>query len=277
MHAALAARIRHDDLPVRLIAPAFTLGVSDGQLNGTDRMRYSLIGRELVNDNTDMHLAGQRRRRRRRRRRLRQAAGRHARRHPRAQRARRCSSPTARSSRASTRRPASASTSSPRSSSPATPTPRCALASRCTPAPARAAAAACSRTTPCRRSSPCSAWSRCTWSRRRPTIRGASKEFPDELVDCLVTMTEKGIRPRDIVTPASLRNALTVTIAMGGSTNVALHSVEIARAAGHRPLDGRDHPAGVQRALPSPAGAGEHAPVRRCTRWSTSTRRAASR
>jgi dihydroxy-acid dehydratase len=45
-------------------------------------------------------------------------------------------------------------------------------------------------------------------------------------------MTTKGIRPRDIVTPASLRNALTVTIAMGGSTNVLLHSVEIARAAG---------------------------------------------
>jgi dihydroxy-acid dehydratase len=45
-------------------------------------------------------------------------------------------------------------------------------------------------------------------------------------------MTEAGIRPRDIVTPASLRNAITVAIAMGGSTNVALHSVEIARAAG---------------------------------------------
>ena len=42
----------------------------------------------------------------------------------------------------------------------------------------------------------------------------------------------RGIRPRDIVTPASLRNALTVAIALGGSTNVALHSVEIARAAG---------------------------------------------
>src|SRR4051812_47105946 len=53
---ALAERIHADDLPVRLIAPAFTAGVSDGQLNGTDRMRYSLIGRELVNDTTDMHL-----------------------------------------------------------------------------------------------------------------------------------------------------------------------------------------------------------------------------
>jgi dihydroxy-acid dehydratase len=57
-------------------------------------------------------------------------------------------------------------------------------------------------------------------------------DFPDQLVDCLVAMTKAGIRPRDIVTPASLRNALTVVIAMGGSTNVALHSVELARAAG---------------------------------------------
>jgi dihydroxy-acid dehydratase len=57
-------------------------------------------------------------------------------------------------------------------------------------------------------------------------------EFPEQLVDCLATMTSTGIRPRDIVTPTSLRNALTVAIAMGGSTNVMLHSVEIARAAG---------------------------------------------
>jgi dihydroxy-acid dehydratase len=57
-------------------------------------------------------------------------------------------------------------------------------------------------------------------------------EFPSELVDCLLTMASRDIRPRDIVTPASLRNALTVAIAMGGSTNVMLHSVEIARAAG---------------------------------------------
>src|SRR5262249_12299549 len=56
VHEALANRIVDDDLPVRLIAPAFTLGVSDGQLNGTDRMRYSLTSRELVNDSTESHL-----------------------------------------------------------------------------------------------------------------------------------------------------------------------------------------------------------------------------
>src|SRR5205823_1023899 len=58
------------------------------------------------------------------------------------------------------------------------------------------------------------------------------EHFPGELVDCLVTLTARDIHPRDIVTPTSLRNALTVAMAMGGSTNVMLHSVEIARAAG---------------------------------------------
>src|ERR1700753_4096804 len=33
VQAAMSQRIASEDLPVRLIAPAFTLGVSDGQLN----------------------------------------------------------------------------------------------------------------------------------------------------------------------------------------------------------------------------------------------------
>ena len=57
VQAALHRRIAEDDLPVRLIAPAFTLGVSDGQLNGTPQMRFSLVGRELVHDVADVHLA----------------------------------------------------------------------------------------------------------------------------------------------------------------------------------------------------------------------------
>src|SRR5262249_17975208 len=44
-------------LPVRLIPPAFTIGVSDGQLNGTERMRYSLTGREVVHDSACLHLS----------------------------------------------------------------------------------------------------------------------------------------------------------------------------------------------------------------------------
>ncbi len=57
VQAACHRRVTQDDLPVRLIPPAFTLGVSDGQLNGTPQMRFSLIGRELVHDVADVHLA----------------------------------------------------------------------------------------------------------------------------------------------------------------------------------------------------------------------------
>jgi dihydroxy-acid dehydratase len=53
---ALSERIQRDELSIRLIAPAYTIGVSDGQLNGTDCMRFSLIGRELVNESIDLHL-----------------------------------------------------------------------------------------------------------------------------------------------------------------------------------------------------------------------------
>ena len=60
VQAALSRRIAHDDLAVRLIAPAFSLGVSDGQLNGTPEMRFSLIGRELVHDAAAVHLAANR-------------------------------------------------------------------------------------------------------------------------------------------------------------------------------------------------------------------------
>jgi len=60
------------------------------------------------------------------------------------------------------------------------------------------------------------------------------EQFPTELVGYLRNMVEKGIRPRDIVGPDSLRNAMIVAMAVGGSTNVVLHAPEIARAAGYR-------------------------------------------
>lgn len=57
-------------------------------------------------------------------------------------------------------------------------------------------------------------------------------EFPDQLVTYLDAMVQKGIKPRDIVKRDNLRNALIVAMAIGGSTNVVLHTPEIARAAG---------------------------------------------
>ena len=57
------------------------------------------------------------------------------------------------------------------------------------------------------------------------------KEFPQELVGHLARLIERGLRPRDIVVRDSIRNAMIVAMAIGGSTNVTLHGPEIARAA----------------------------------------------
>ena len=45
-------------------------------------------------------------------------------------------------------------------------------------------------------------------------------------------LEERGIRMRDILTPASIRNAMTLHAAFGGSTNLLLHIPAIAHAAG---------------------------------------------
>lgn len=59
------------------------------------------------------------------------------------------------------------------------------------------------------------------------------EEFPEQLVSYLADMMEKGLKPRDIVKRDSIRNAVIVAMAIGGSTNVVLHVPEIARAAGY--------------------------------------------
>lgn len=37
------------------------------------------------------------------------------------------------------------------------------------------------------------------------------------------------LKPRDIITPKSLRNAMVMVMALGGSTNAVLHLIAIAR------------------------------------------------
>ena len=61
-----------------------------------------------------------------------------------------------------------------------------------------------------------------------------TNKFPNELIDYLSNLITKGITPRDIVTRDSIRNAIIVSMAVGGSTNVMLHAPEIARAAGYK-------------------------------------------
>lgn len=59
-----------------------------------------------------------------------------------------------------------------------------------------------------------------------------------KMMDCfdagaaVMNMIEKGIRPRDIMTRKAFENAITVVIALGGSTNAVLHLLAMAHSAG---------------------------------------------
>jgi len=60
----------------------------------------------------------------------------------------------------------------------------------------------------------------------------------DKQMDCeqagaqVLKLLELGLRPRDIMTRKAFENAITVVIALGGSTNAVLHLLAMARAAG---------------------------------------------
>lgn len=60
----------------------------------------------------------------------------------------------------------------------------------------------------------------------------------DKMIDCfdagaaVLNMIDKGIRPLDILTRKAFENAVTVVIALGGSTNAVLHLLAMAHAAG---------------------------------------------
>ncbi len=60
-------------------------------------------------------------------------------------------------------------------------------------------------------------------------VDGRKLELARETGRRIVEMVREGIRPRDIVGEGSLRNAVAVDMAIGGSTNTALHIPAIAR------------------------------------------------
>jgi len=231
IHAAIADRIVRDDLSYRLIPPAYALGISDGQLNGTDRMRFSLIGREVSHDSVCLHVSGSD---------MKGVIAVVA-----------CDKPPVGTLAALLEHNEPAVLMSDGSIRPGV-DPETGEAIDLVTAfqiagdpdddkRSRYALHACPGFGSCggmftynTMQSFFAALGMEPLHMVTPASEDARrvKEFPDELVDCLVGMIEKGIRPRDIVTPASLRNAITVAISLGGSTNVVLHSVEIARAAG---------------------------------------------
>ncbi len=231
VQSAMSLRITGDNLSVRLIAPTFTVGVSDGQLNGTPQMRFSLIGRELVNDAASVHLSAN------------QVAGLVA-------------------VVASDKPPvgtvaAVLETNVPSvimsdgsikpGHDPVTGDPIDLVTAFQAASESDDEIRAQITLHACPGQGSCGGMFTYNTMQSFIGVLGLeplhmvaptsddprrTEEFPDQLIDCLLVMTERGIRPRDIVTPSSLRNAMTVAIAMGGSTNVMLHSVEIARAAG---------------------------------------------
>ena len=58
------------------------------------------------------------------------------------------------------------------------------------------------------------------------------KELAEKAASQIMYLVEKDIKPSDIVTEASVHNALTLDVAMGGSTNTVLHTLAIANEAG---------------------------------------------
>lgn len=64
-----------------------------------------------------------------------------------------------------------------------------------------------------------------------PATHEGKKEECKKIGAAMKLLLEKNITPRDIITRKSLENALTVVMALGGSTNAALHYLAIARAA----------------------------------------------
>ena len=230
IQAELRRRVTDKDLPVRVIAPNYASGISDGQRNGTPEMRYSLIGRETTNDGVCLHLEGSD---------VRGVIAVVA-----------CDKPPVGTLAAILEHNVPAVVMSDGSIRPGidsltgepidiiscfqaaaeSPDERRRLALEGSPGHGSCGGmftyntmqsfiATCGME-PLHMVSPASE------DDRRLT------EFPAQLLDALQVLAERGIRPRDIVTPASLRNATLVTIAMGGSTNVVLHGPELARAAG---------------------------------------------
>jgi dihydroxy-acid dehydratase len=228
---AMSRMIAKDNLKLRLVAPNFAGGVSDGQLNGTDQMRFSLIGREVTHDAVCLHLSGS------------EAKGVIA--------VVACDKPPVGTVAALIEHNTPAIVMSDGSIRPgADPETGDAIdivscfqiaGEKDEEKKARFALNACPGCGSCGGMftyntmqtfigvlglEPLHMVSPASQDRRRTEL------FPDELVNYLLVMTKKGIRPKDIVTKSSLRNAITVAIAMGGSTNVVLHAPEIARSAG---------------------------------------------
>ena len=65
-----------------------------------------------------------------------------------------------------------------------------------------------------------------------PATHQGKQEECKKIGAAMKHLLERGITPQDIITRESLENALTIVMALGGSTNATLHYLAISRAAG---------------------------------------------
>lgn len=231
IQAAMSRRIAERDLPVRLLAPNYSGGISDGQRNGTPQMRYSLIGRETTNDGLSLHFEGND---------IRGVIAVVA-----------CDKPPVGTTAAIMERNVPAIVLSDGSIRPGT-DPLTGETIDLVSCFQVAGDPDVEKRERWARNA-CPGYGSCGGMFTYNTMQSfiallgleplhmvspASEDprrtdvFPEQLVDCLEIMTQRGITPRDLATPAAFRNATIVAIAMGGSTNVVLHAPEIARGAG---------------------------------------------
>lgn len=68
-------------------------------------------------------------------------------------------------------------------------------------------------------------------SSSNPAMTGDKLKDVFEAGEAMTEIIARNIRPRDIITRKSMENAITVTMALGGSTNAVLHLLAIAHAA----------------------------------------------
>ena len=231
IHDALARRIGDRDLPVRLLAPNYSGGISDGQRNGTPQMRYSLIGRETTNDGLSLHFEGSE---------IEAVAAVVA-----------CDKPPVGATAAILERNVPAVVVSDGSIRPGTDPETGETIDLVSCFQVAGDPDVAKRERWARHACPghgsCGGIFTYNTMQSFIAVLGLEplhmvspasedprrvEEFPEQIVDCLQVMTERGLTPRELATPVALRNATVVAIALGGSTNVVLHAPEIARAAG---------------------------------------------
>jgi dihydroxy-acid dehydratase len=68
------------------------------------------------------------------------------------------------------------------------------------------------------------------YSSSYPAISPQKQQEPQRLAQAIRTVLERDIKPRDVMTRAAFENAITIIMALGGSTNAVIHLIAMAKA-----------------------------------------------